>query len=708
LGQGQRRYDLDPETYELYLKARALAERRDRAGPQKAVEMFEQVITRDPSFAPAYAGLVNAYAWMSMLPYQGASFQTAQSIMRPAALKAVELDPLLAEAHAAMGWVSSRDFDWEKAEKSFRHAIELNPSLTQIYSDFSVSTLRTLGRFDEAEQLMQAAREIDPLSLDVLREIGQLQFLAGRYVDAITTLQQVYAADPDLPFVKVFLGRSLSFAGRVTEAIPLLGDPRNNHYAAHAYVRAGRRVDVEKVAVTHAGYPQRLAVIYAALEDKDRTLAMLERMIADEPHRVAINLSFPEFAFLQGDPRLAALRKTLNLPRDPAAFNPSERPIIAVLPFKNLSSEAGSEYFVDGLTDELIRNLAVIEGLAVRSQTSSFFFKDKPRNLREVGKQLGANLVVEGSVLRSGNRLRINAQLVPVSQDVPLWSGRFNRELKDIFAIQDEISLAIVNKLRLTLGRGQRRYELDPEAYALYLKGRALVGRSGVPSLEEAAGLFEAAVARDPGFAPAHAGLAMAYALMSTPVGSTLPFGTAHAVLRPAAVKALELDPLLADAHAAMGWQLDRCGARLPARHRTQSEPDSKLHRLFVVDACTARQGRGSVGSSPIRAAKRSIVTRCSARDRGSPIVRRAFRRGDRDSAARSRGRSRPSVRGRMAGARADVCRQARRGGAPTGKKRRPPSRSLQARAVWTRAAPRVLICRDRQTRGRRSAAGPP
>ncbi len=109
---------------------------------------------------------------------------------------------------------------------------------------------------------------------------------------------------------------------------------------------------------------------------------------------------------------------------------------------------------MDGLTDELIRNLAVIEGLAVRSQTSSFFFKDKPRNLREVGKQLGANLVVEGSVLRSGNQLRINAQLVPVAQDVPLWSGRFNRELKDIFAIQDEISRAIVNKLRLDVGPG--------------------------------------------------------------------------------------------------------------------------------------------------------------------------------------------------------------------------------------------------------------
>ena len=109
------------------------------------------------------------------------------------------------------------------------------------------------------------------------------------------------------------------------------------------------------------------------------------------------------------------------------------------------------------------------------SRTSSFAFKDKPRNLREVGQQLGANLVVEGSVLRSGNKLRINAQLVQVAGDVPLWAERFDRELKDVFAIQDEISRAIVNKLRLTLGRGQRRYDTNLEAYELYLKAHALL-----------------------------------------------------------------------------------------------------------------------------------------------------------------------------------------------------------------------------------------
>jgi serine/threonine protein kinase/tetratricopeptide (TPR) repeat protein len=233
--------------------------------------------------------------------------------------------------------------------------------------------------------------------------------------------------------------------------------------------------------------------------------------------------------------------------------SPAEQPVIVVLPLKNLSAEPDSDYFVDGLTDEIIRNLAVIEGLAVRSRTSSFAFKDKPHNVRDIGDQLGANLVVEGSVLRSGTKLRINAQLIQVAGDVPLWSDRFDRELKDIFAIQDEISRAIVNKLRLTLGRGQRRYDTNLEAYDLYLKARALVDRRGVDNAQKAAELFEQVVTKDPAFAPAHAGLANAYAFLSTPnVG--IPFETAYPIMRPAAVTALQLDPLLAEAHAAMGW----------------------------------------------------------------------------------------------------------------------------------------------------------
>jgi TolB-like protein/Flp pilus assembly protein TadD len=222
---------------------------------------------------------------------------------------------------------------------------------------------------------------------------------------------------------------------------------------------------------------------------------------------------------------------------------------------KNLSAEPDSDYFSDGLTDELISNLSVIDGLQVKSQTSSFAFKDKPRDIHTIGSQLGANLILEGSVLRAGERLRVNVQLVRVSDDYPLWSGRFERELKDIFAVQDEISLSIVNELRLNLGQGRRRYNTDLETYDLYLK--ALVLANQMPggddeSIAASIPLFEAAIVRDPNFAPAYAGIADAYSYISASPRGFSP-EAAYAKMRPACEKALALDPLLAEAYACMG-----------------------------------------------------------------------------------------------------------------------------------------------------------
>ena len=141
---------------------------------------------------------------------------------------------------------------------------------------------------------------------------------------------------------------------------------------------------------------------------------------------------------------------------------------IAVLPLENLSHDPSDDYLADGLTDELIRNLSIIEGLSPRSRTSSFAFKGKPRNVREVGKELGAGYIVEGSVLRSGQQLRIEAQLVRVRDDFPIWSGKFDRETTDIFVVEDEISREYkVNSLRLKLGQGRRRYETSIDAFLI-------------------------------------------------------------------------------------------------------------------------------------------------------------------------------------------------------------------------------------------------
>ena len=252
---------------------------------------------------------------------------------------------------------------------------------------------------------------------------------------------------------------------------------------------------------------------------------------------------------------------------------------IAVLPLDNLSRNPADNYFADGFTEEIIRNLSVIEGLAVRSRTSSFAFKGNLRNIREAGKQLQADYILEGSVLRIGQQLRVNARLVRVSDDFTLWSGRFDRELTNVFIVQDEISRGIVNNLRLKLGGGRRRYETSIEAYDLYLRARSLSSRQSVA-------VFEEVIAKDPSFAPAYAGLASAYAVRSVQFPLDHPDDEV-AKMRTAAEKAIQLDPLLAEAYDALALADARDGqwkkAEESFRHAIQLDPNQS--RLITITA---------------------------------------------------------------------------------------------------------------------------
>src|SRR5262245_49811822 len=239
-------------------------------------------------------------------------------------------------------------------------------------------------------------------------------------------------------------------------------------------------------------------------------------------------------------------------------FHP-EAPIpIAVLPLINLNQDPANDYFADGLTSEIIRNLSIIDGLTVRSEASTFALKSKPLTAREAGKQLEANYLLEGSVLRSGEQLRINVQFVRVSDDLPLWSQKYEREMKDIFSIQDEISRGIVNNLRLKLGRGRRKYETSTEAYDLYLRARALDAKFEMAIRRQSVPLFEQAIAKDPSFAPAYAALAAAHATLSGNTKSDIPREVEQ--LHAAAEKAIELDPLSAESYDALGATYARDG----------------------------------------------------------------------------------------------------------------------------------------------------
>ncbi|HEY3837925.1 MAG TPA: hypothetical protein VGL72_15190 [Bryobacteraceae bacterium] len=229
---------------------------------------------------------------------------------------------------------------------------------------------------------------------------------------------------------------------------------------------------------------------------------------------------------------------------------------IAVLPLTNVGPASANDYFADGMTDELIRNLSIIEGLAVRSQTSSFALKGKARDIKEAGRQLNADYILEGSVLRDAERLRINVQLVRVQDDYMMWSGRYDRELRNVMALQDEIARGVVNSLRLKLGQGKRRYEVDPQAYDLYLRAIAMWYMQGIVGANESVQQLRQSVERDPSFAPAYALLASDYAVRSGQFRYDIPAELVN--MRAAADKAIELDPLSPEVLDAQGLRSAR------------------------------------------------------------------------------------------------------------------------------------------------------
>jgi adenylate cyclase len=232
---------------------------------------------------------------------------------------------------------------------------------------------------------------------------------------------------------------------------------------------------------------------------------------------------------------------------------------IAVLPFTNLSGDTTKDYFSDGMSEELLNLLARVPGLQVASRTSSFAYKGRNVDIREVGSQLGVDTVLEGSVRQAGDQVRITAQLIDTETGFHLWSETYDRQLADIFQVQDEIAGAIVSKLRLQLApedqqlaQRTRAPTQNVEAYELYLKGQAVWKKRGEENLKRAIELYQSALARDPAFARAHAALASAYVVMA---GYTKEQGDEkkfNPMAETSARQALVLEPNIGEAHAVL------------------------------------------------------------------------------------------------------------------------------------------------------------
>jgi len=234
---------------------------------------------------------------------------------------------------------------------------------------------------------------------------------------------------------------------------------------------------------------------------------------------------------------------------------------VAVLPFENLTGDAAQDYFSDGLTEEMIAQLGRLDPqrMGVIARTSVMHYKQQKAQLAQIGRELGVQYVLEGSVRRDSARVRITAQLVQMKDQTSVWSRQYDRELSSLLALQDELAREIADEIERTLGNGRKRITLDRkpvtspnsyEAYDLYLEGRYFWNKRTKDGFERAAGYFQQAIAKDPNYARAYAGLADTLALMST--WTIVPQNEFMPKARAAALRALELDDSLGEAHASL------------------------------------------------------------------------------------------------------------------------------------------------------------
>ncbi|MGE5209487.1 MAG: tetratricopeptide repeat protein [Alphaproteobacteria bacterium] len=254
---------------------------------------------------------------------------------------------------------------------------------------------------------------------------------------------------------------------------------------------------------------------------------------------------------------------------------------IAVLPFDNLSRDPDNAFFTEGVQDEILTRLAKVADLKVIARTSTQKFKSAPENLPEIAKQLGVRNILEGSVQKVNDQVRVNVQLINAMTSTHLWAEIYDRKLTDIFAVESDIAKSIADTLQAKLTGSEKQMmaaqaTTDTAAYELYHKGRSLWEKRSGDNIPRAIAFYEQAIARDPNYAPAYAGLANAYALLSYYTGAAR--GDAYPKAKEAALNALSLDPNLAEAHTALGkmlfYELDLAGAMREYRRAIELQPN--------------------------------------------------------------------------------------------------------------------------------------
>jgi len=492
------------EAYAKFLQGVEYVKRFNREGILLGRKMAEEAIALDPNYPRGYRLLATTHmieVWL------GISKSPKQSLAKAAELyqKVIAMDPTDAVARGFLGFVYTMVRQYEKGMAEAEKAVALNPNAADAQCIFGM-VLRLNGRHKESINATEKAIRLNPFPPTwYLHTLGYSYFLTGMYEDAIEAYKKALRLKPDNQMARLGLAASYSLSGREEEA----------------------RAEVEEVL--------RLSPKFC-----------LERILKGWPYKK------------QSDKDLivSALRKA-GLPETPPLPLP-DKPSIAVLPFVNMSDDPKQEYFSDGITEEIITALSKVPQLFVIARNSSFTYKGKPVKVQQVGRELGVRYVLEGSVRKSGDKVRITAQLIDAQTENHIWAERYDRSLKDIFAVQDEITKKIITALQVKLTEGEEMRAFAKgtgslDAYLKFLQGRRHLHRVNKEGNAIAKQLAKEVIAIDPEFPSAYSLLAMTHFRDVILRSTKSPKKSLDRAVE-LAQKAIALDESLGEAHALLGW----------------------------------------------------------------------------------------------------------------------------------------------------------
>jgi len=512
--------------------------------------MTEAVHSKAPEELSPYEAVLRSFAYFER--YTPEELSASRSGLEAALRKA----PAYADAWAMLACLSAQDHlhgyelqknALENAASAARKAVALSPANHLAY--FSLAQVLAHQKDDSFQDAAERALALNPMDGNAVAFLGEFLVYAGNAERGMQLAGRAKQLNPNHPgfywfadFYHAFSQKDYRGALAFAQKAKLRGNPLASMMIASA---AGQLGDPETAAKAAGDL----------LKFRPELPALMPRQVA--------NIWNPEY----GERFLDGLRKAgLDIP---AAQTPSARasttsgatriadskpPSIAVLPFANMGADKEQEYFSDGLAEEIINLLAKIPGLKVIARTSAFAFRGKETDIRGIAGALGVTHVLEGSVRRTETRLRVTGQLIDAADGAQLWSERYDREMSDIFTLQDDIATAIAGALRVKLSPETipKRYEPKLAAYEAYLKARYLQAKATPESLELAKQCHERAIKLDPAFALARVEVGFYWVAMT--LFSRYPADHASLAAREEAERALQIDPALPDAHALAGY----------------------------------------------------------------------------------------------------------------------------------------------------------